>query len=163
MNIAGNKKGFSLIELMVVVAILSIMAALAVPNYLRYRAQSGQAEVKANLGGIFVAELSFFGENSRYSDLSDIGFALAGSANRYAYRAQATDITGAAGAVQVFSNGVGATIPWPENTVIAAASSATGFTATATGNLDNDATMDQWHVNDMKQNLQIADTNDVTG
>lgn len=163
MNITGNKKGFTLIELMVVVAILSVMAALAVPNYLRYRAQSAQAEVKTNLGGIFVAELSFFGENSRFSNLTDIGFGLAGSANRYAYRAQATDVAGAAGAVQVFSNGVGATIPWPENTVLAATSSATGFTATATGDLDNDPTVDQWHVNDIKQNLQTADTNDVTG
>jgi hypothetical protein len=38
-----------------------------------------------------------------------------------------------------------------------------GFTATATANLDSDATVDQWHVNDLKSNLTVADSNDVSG
>ena len=158
-----GQRGFTLIELMIVVAIIGILAAIAIPNFLRYQAQARQAEARQNLGGVFVAEVSFFGENSRFSDFAEVGFALAGTSNRYAYRTMRTDATGAAGAVQVMNNGIGATIPWPENTVIGATSSAVGFTATATGNLDNDPTMDQWHVNDVKQNLQNADTNDVTG
>lgn len=36
-----------------------------------------------------------------------------------------------------------------------------GFTATATGNIDTDETVDQWHVNDIKQNLGSADVDDV--
>jgi hypothetical protein len=66
-----------------------------------------------------------------------------------------------AGAVQVINAGIGTVTP--DNTVVAAASSGTGFTATATANLDNDPTIDQWHVNDIKQNLQAADTDDVLG
>ena len=35
------------------------------------------------------------------------------------------------------------------------------FTGTASGNIDGDATLDQWHVNDIKMNLQTPDLNDV--
>ena len=162
-----DQKGFSLIELMVVVAVLGIVAAIAVPNFLRYQAQSRQSEAKLNLGGIFAAELAFFGENSRFSDFSEIGFALAGSSNRYTYRAMRTTVAGnvvSAGPVQALSASVG-TVAGDNLTAAAggagAVSSGTGFTATATANLDNDPTIDSWHVNDLKQNLSNPDMNDV--
>lgn len=159
-----KQQGFTLIELMIVVAIIGILAAIAIPNFLRYQAQSRQAEARTNLGGIFVAEVSFFGENSRFSNFSEIGFTLAGTSNRYTYRAMLTTVAAgviSAGAVETINAGIGAIAA--DNTVFAAASSGTGFTATAVGNLDNDPTIDQWHVNDIKQNLQNPDTNDVTG
>jgi len=159
-----KQQGFTLIELMIVVAIIGILAAIAIPNFLRYQAQARQAEARTNLGGIFVAEVSFFGENTRFSDFAEIGFTLAGTSNRYTYRAMLTTAVAgvvSGGAVGIINSGIGAIAP--DNTVIAAASSGFGFTATAVGNLDNDPTIDQWHVNDLKQNLQNADTNDVTG
>jgi hypothetical protein len=45
--------------------------------------------------------------------------------------------------------------------VVAAASSGTSFTATATGNLDDDPTIDQWHVNDQKEGLKRPDVEDA--
>lgn len=155
--------GFTLIELMIVVAVISIMAALAVPNYLRYRAQSRTAEARTNLGGVFVSEVSFYGENSRFSNFSEIGFTLAGSANRYTYRAMQTTVAGGVvspGPIETRNAAIG--IVTADNTVVPAASTGTGFTATATGNMDEDPTVDQWHVNDLKQNLQNADTSDIT-
>ena len=158
-----NERGFTLIELMIVVAIIGILAAIAIPNFLRYQAQSRQAEAKTNLGGVFVAETSYFGEQSRYGCFNEIGFALAGSSNRYTYRSGAC---GAVGGASSNTNGQDRIAGVPgvvaEGTP-AANSTQTGFTATAAANLDNDATLDQWHVNDIKQNLQVADSNDVTG
>jgi hypothetical protein len=43
----------------------------------------------------------------------------------------------------------------------AATGASPGFTAAAWSNLDNDPTLDRWHVNDIKQNLQNADRDDV--
>jgi type IV pilus assembly protein PilA len=159
-GVASNR-GFTLIELMIVVAILGIVAAIAVPNFLRYQAQSRQSEARMNLGGIFVSELAYFGEQSRFSSTTDIGYQIAGTSNRYTYRTHSTDATGADTGMVTINAGVGTVTP--ENTVIASASTMTGFTATATANLDNDATIDQWHVNDRKQNLASPDTSDVGG
>jgi type IV pilus assembly protein PilA len=158
-----DHKGFTLIELMIVVAIIGILAAIAIPNFLRYQAQARQSEARTNLGGAFVAETSFFGENGRYSDFQEIGFALAGTTNRYTYRAQRTAQVGTSvtsGAIQSIAAGIGSAAA--EGTP-GAASTATGFTATAAANLDQDPTADQWHVNDIKQNLNAPDSNDVTG
>ncbi len=156
-----NQKGFTLIELMIVVAIIGILAAIAIPNFLKYQAKSRQTEAKTNLGGVFVAETSYFGEIARYSDFDAIGFALAGTTNRYTYRAQVTtgnppNVVG--GALQLINAGIGAIVA---EGAPGAASSATGFTATAAANLDTDTALDQWHVNDRKNNLQTPDNNDV--
>ena len=68
-------KGFSLIELMIVVAIIGILVAVAVPNFQRFLAKSKQTEAKSNLSAYYAAQKSFYGEWSRYfSDFRDIGF-----------------------------------------------------------------------------------------
>jgi len=155
-----RQAGFTLIELMVVVAIAGIIAAIAIPNFLQYQAKSRQAEARVNLGGIFVAEAAFFAGSARYGGFPQIGFGLAGAANRYTYRSVSTDTTGAA-APQAGDtiNAVIGTVE-PEG-VPGAASSVSGFTATAAANVDSDSIIDQWHVNDIRQDLRLPDMNDV--
>lgn len=58
--------GFTLIELMIVVAIISLLAAMAIPNYLRFQCKSKQAEVKAGLGALAASETNFFAEHNTY-------------------------------------------------------------------------------------------------
>ena len=62
----SGDRGFTLIELMICVAIIGILATIAIPAMVRYQNDSKTAEVKANLGSIRVAEEAYFAENGAY-------------------------------------------------------------------------------------------------
>ncbi len=164
-NRHAQERGFTLIELMITLVIIGILAAIAIPNFLRYQVQSRQAEAKTNLGGIFVAELAYYGEHARFGSFGEIIYSLIGPSNRYTYRSGAAGAAGGPSSgtenVDLHSARIGAATP--ENIMVPARNSTFGFTATATANLDNDATVDQWHVNDIKSDLQSADVSDVSG
>jgi type IV pilus assembly protein PilA len=61
-----KQEGFTLIELMIVVAIIGILAAIAIPNFLTYQMKSRQSEAKTNLQAIKTSEVSFQGERGCY-------------------------------------------------------------------------------------------------
>ena len=88
-----EKSGFTLIELMVAVAIVGILATLAISNYLSFQCRSKQAEAKANLGSIFATQQAYRSEYETYvSGVSKLGWAPSGT-TRYAYSVIAADTT----------------------------------------------------------------------
>lgn len=60
------RRGFSLVELMIVVAIAAILAAIAIPRYERMQYQAKRAEVAPNVDGIRLAQLSYDVANEIY-------------------------------------------------------------------------------------------------
>lgn len=83
-KIKKNKKGFSLVELMVVVAIIGVLAVIGIPQYQKFMSKARQAEAKTNLNSIFQGEASFFTEYNGYStNLGAIGADAAGTGLRY--------------------------------------------------------------------------------
>ena len=60
--------GFSLLELMVVVAILGVLATVAVPRFNIFRARARQGEAKSNLGVIFTLQEAFKIDKESYYD-----------------------------------------------------------------------------------------------
>ena len=69
----SNQKGFTLVELMVVVAIIGILSAIAIPNFNRYQRNAKKPEGKLVLGEIYTAEVLYQGEKGTYTgSLSEI-------------------------------------------------------------------------------------------
>ena len=61
-----RSKGFTLIELMIVVAIIAILAAIAIPQYKKFQLKAKTSEAKTNLGAIRTAEEAYAAENDVY-------------------------------------------------------------------------------------------------
>ena len=125
-----NRKGFTLIELMIVVVIIGILAALAIPRFMQATTKSKQSEAKQLLKQVYTMDRAFRQETGSYSlVLNTIGVEVM-AGNRYAYVITSTDVTA-------------------------------NFLCTATGDLDDDATIDTWTINEDGELLNTI--NDVTG
>lgn len=60
------QEGFTLVELMVVVAIIGVLSAVAVPNFKKYQAKSKSSEAKLQLSAAYTALQSFYSDYDTY-------------------------------------------------------------------------------------------------
>lgn len=66
-----NSEGFTLVELMVVVAIIGLLASVALPNFRRYQAKSRTSEAKLQLAAAYAAQEAFNQEFGSYHTCLD--------------------------------------------------------------------------------------------
>lgn len=80
-----RQDGFTLVELMVVVAIIGLLSAVAVPNFKKYQAKAKISEAKLQLSAIYTAEAAFYSDFNIYGKcLRYMGYDPDGErANRY--------------------------------------------------------------------------------
>ena len=138
----GNRKGFTLIELMIVVVIIGILAALAIPRFMTASTKTKQSEAKLILKQIYVNQRT-------YKQQAGGVYCVPGGAASAAAPDAFADIW-----IEIM----------PEarySYTIVSADPSTQFVATATGNIDDDATDDIWTI-DHDGNL-VNTTNDVEG
>ena len=130
-----NKKnrGFTLIELMVVVVIIGILAALAIPRFMTSAARSKQSEAQQLLKQIYTMQRSYFMLHESYC---------------------LNGVTASSTAPQAYSY-IHVEILLPARYSYVMVANATSFTCTATANIDDDATIDTWTIDDTGQ---IANT-----
>jgi type IV pilus assembly protein PilE len=79
-----REQGFSLIELMIVVAIIIILATIAIPSYRRYVVRSHRTEAQRALLDLAAREERYFYTNNKYAgSLSDLASASTVDGNNY--------------------------------------------------------------------------------
>lgn len=143
----SERAGFTLIELMIVVAIIGILATIAIPNFLSYQAKSKQAEAKTNLKGVFTVEMSYFTENNRFArEFTELAWTPVGP-YRYSY-SMGGAVLGLDQPSVTYMNS-----PAPDADV-------SNFTALAWGDIDGDEAIDTWQIdadNDLKPNYNDVD------
>ncbi len=123
-----NRRGFTLIELMIVVVIIGILAALAVPRFMRSTTKTKQSEAKLVLKQIYVNQRTYRQQSSANTYYIPGGAASAASPNAL----NEIWIEIAANSKYTYTIVGGANV----------------FTATATANIDDDAAIDTWVIDD---------------
>ncbi len=69
-----NEKGFTLIELMIVIAIIGILAAVAIPSYQNYTKRAKASEAKIMLDALRTTNETYFAEQNSYAgSLTSLG------------------------------------------------------------------------------------------
>ncbi|GAB3290126.1 MULTISPECIES: type IV pilin protein [Pseudidiomarina] len=74
MQVEKKLSGMTLIELMIVVAIIGIIAAIAYPNFTDYVKQSRRADAMGELMKLQMAQEEYRLRNTSYATIADLGF-----------------------------------------------------------------------------------------
>lgn len=139
-RIARSQDGFTLIELMLVVIIIGILAAIAIPRFMSTTAASKQAEPRLILKQIYQSQRTYFQEHDQY--WIPAGGTVATAADRLVFQPLGVEVMPTARYSYTITG------------------STTMFVAKATcSTLDDDPTLDEWTIDDA--GLLINVTNDI--
>ena len=129
--------GFTLVELMIVVVILGILAAVAIPAFTRYVKRSKTSEASGNIAKIYQGEVAYFQQSSENSVASFVTASGTPSGTPSASKFAAVPLSFTSDANWA---AIGFSLDGPCYYQYSTAANASAFTASAVGNLDGDGT-----------------------
>ena len=140
----AKKRGFTLIELMIVVAIIAFLAVVSVPSFMKFLAKAKRAEAYMNLSSIYAAQKAYFAEHGKYSDVLNgqggigwkpDGYNGGGKNEKFYYT---YGFANGAEGVNYFTG----KLETPASYLSSAKAGADGFIAVAAGDIDGDGAPD---------------------
>lgn len=151
------KAGFTLVELMIVIAIIAFLSMISIPTFTKFLAKAKRAEAYMNLGSLYVAQKAYWAENGKYTDVlsgsggagwKPEGYTSGGQAERFNYTYGFS--TGQEG--QNYFTGK---LMAPSSELKNTSASQNGFVAGAAGDIDGDGQVDLLTVNEAND-IKIA-------
>ncbi len=140
------RRGFSLIEVMIVIAIIAFFAVLALPNFMTFLAKAKRSEAYIQLRALYMLEKTYFAEHGTYTDrlqgTGSLNWKPEGSIN-YTYGFPGSCVVGALGA--------------PASALSGAGVSGQGFTISAAADIDNDGENDVLTINEKGEIVILKD------
>lgn len=149
-----KSSAFTLIELMIVVAIVAFLAVLSVPQYFKYLAKARQAEVVMNLASLHTAQQVYFTQHGHYATAlwgedglgwRPEGYKGGGSKENF-YYTYGFNFSGAQEGIHFFTGKLNT----PQTFLGETSATKDSFLAKAAGNLIKGKT-DIWMVNENRQ------------
>lgn len=150
-----NNRAFTLIELMIVVAIIAFLAVIAVPHLFHYKAKAYQAEVAMNLASLHTAQQAYFAEHGHYTTVLNgedgLGWKPAGyqggGKDENFYYTYGFNTPDAQEGVHYFTGKLNT----PKDALGQTTATNDGFVAGAAGNLNGNNKSDMWQINENRK------------
>ena len=166
------EQGLTVIELSVVIAIVGLLATIAIPRFMVFRGRAQQSEAKTGLASAAKALTVYRADHNYFTDdLGRIGWSPDG-APTYIIGFTTDGLPAASGrndTAELKASGLGSFTtgrmvdgfgnPLTDGSLPAAPAAALAFTLGAAGNLDDDAALDLWTLDDSGELTHLADDN----